>query len=201
MARAKIFDDEEALETAMRLFWAKGYEATSIHALEQATGLKRTSLYHAFGNKRALFVSALNLYFDKVLAKFLGVIENAPTARQAVEAMLAETIALHFTPSHPGGCLIVLSLAESRQHDPETRALLNRALARLRDGLAQRFDRAMDEGELPAGTDCGALADQIVATIAGLIIMAKADVPQERLAATARLAAAALPAAQSAAAS
>jgi len=171
----------------MLLFWRNGYEATSMQSLEQATGLKRTSLYHAFGNKRALFNKALHLYFETVLAKFLDVIEAAPTAKMAVQAALDETIALHFTPSHPGGCMIVLALAESEQHDDETRAVLKSALVKLRDGLAKRLKRAAAEGELGGDTNRGALADQVVAVITGIIVMARAGFSQERLKAVAKL--------------
>jgi TetR/AcrR family transcriptional repressor of nem operon len=193
VARAKIFQDDAALETAMLLFWKNGYEATSMQALEQATSLKRTSLYHAFGNKRALFNKALHLYFETVLAKFLDVIEDAPTAKMAVQAVLDEAIALHFTPSHPGGCMIVLSLTESEQHDAETRDLLNRALAQLRNRLANRFKRAITDGDMPQGTSCGALSDEIVAIVTGMIVMAKGGASKARLKAVAALASGCVP--------
>ena len=55
MARTKAFDERRALIAAMLVFWEKGYEATSMQDLEQAMGLRRTSIYNAFGNKRSLF--------------------------------------------------------------------------------------------------------------------------------------------------
>lgn len=188
MGRAKTFDDREALETAMLLFWRNGYEATSMQALEDATGLTRPSLYNAFGNKRALFNKALQLYLDTILSKVLAAVDAAPTAKAAVQAALDEAIALHFTPSHPGGCLVVLSLLESHQHDARTRTFLNQALGRLGEGLAARFRRAVKDKDLPGPTDCGALADTVVALISGMIVMAKADVSRARLETVAALA-------------
>lgn len=193
MSRAKTFDETDALEAAMLAFWRNGYAATSMQTLEQATGLKRPSLYHAFGNKRALFNKALDRYLETVLAKALEAIAAAPTAARAVEAALSEAVQLHFAPGHPGGCMVVLSLLESRQHDADTRARLHRALARLRGGLQRRFERACAEGDMPPAADCSALADAIVAMTAGLIVLAKGDVSQPRLEATIALATAMVP--------
>lgn len=193
MSRSKAFDENDALEAAMLLFWRNGYAATSLQSLEQAMGLKRPSLYHAFGNKRALFNKALRLYLETVLSKVLEAVEAASTAKHAIEAALHEAIALHFTTTHPGGCMVVLSVLESHQHDEETRALLHQAVARLRSGLEERLQRAADEGDIPRDTPCGALADAIVAVIAGTLVLAKAEVSKAQLEAAAKLAMSLIP--------
>jgi len=181
MPRARIFDEEKVLKTTMLAFWKHGYEATSIQMLEYETGLKRTSLYNAYGNKRELFTRSLMMYFETVLAGFLKVIENAPTAKETVEAVLNETIALHFTPSHPGGCMIVLSLLENHQHDAATRKLVEQALNQLRNALLKRFKKSVEIGELDQNANCETLADEVIALITGTIVMAKANVSKERL--------------------
>lgn len=181
MSRTKAFDETQALEAAMLQFWKNGYAATSMQTLEDATGLKRPSLYNAFGNKRALFEKALELYLSSVISAIFEAIDAAPTAKAAVEAALNGAIALHFEETHPGGCMVVLSVLESCQHEAATRALLNQAVAQLKDGLERRFERARAEKELPETADCTALADAIVSMVAGLLVLAKADVSKHRL--------------------
>ncbi|NNF96075.1 MAG: TetR/AcrR family transcriptional regulator, partial [Halobacteria archaeon] len=105
MPRVKVFDEDKALQAAMLEFWRSGYEATSIQDLEQAMALKRTSIYNAFGNKRSLFQQALQRYLQNVLARFLAVLEEAQTIREAINGVLNEVINLHFNKSHPGGCM------------------------------------------------------------------------------------------------
>jgi len=181
MPRTRVFDEGKVLEATMLTFWKNGYEATSIQMLEQETGLKRTSLYNAYGNKRDLFTRSLMLYLDEFLTSFLTAIEEAPTAKQAVEAVLNETIKLHFKPSHPGGCMIVLSLLESHQHDTDTRLLVEQALEQLRDGLCKRFIEAVKVADLPPDTNCEIVADEVIALITGTIVMAKANISKDRL--------------------
>lgn len=80
----------------MLAFWKSGYNATSIQELEQATGLKRTSIYNAFGDKRQLFRRALQRYLSTVLSGFLQALATKSTAHGAIRAVLEEVIALHF---------------------------------------------------------------------------------------------------------
>ncbi len=181
MPRTKNFDEDQALNSAELLFWERGYDSTSIQDLEEAMGLKRTSIYNAFGNKRALFKKALKRYINNDLIRFITVIQQASTAKQAIEGALNEAVTLHFTATHPGGCMIALSLLESYQHDDKTRAMAEEALKSLRQVLVQRFERAKDEGEFSSQSEYMIKADEVVAMILGIIVMAKAKVPKQRL--------------------
>ena len=73
MARPREFDSNAALENAMQVFWAKGYKATSLRNICASTGLGRSSLYAAFGDKRGLYLKALDRYegagVDRVLPR------------------------------------------------------------------------------------------------------------------------------------
>ncbi len=181
MTRTKGFDVDQALEAAEHQFWAQGYEGTSMQDLEQSMGLKRTSIYNAFGNKRALYMKALDRYKRHKLTRYLNAISQAPTAELAIQSALNEAIELHFNPSNPGGCMIVLSLLENNQHDAETNAILERAVNSLRLALKKRFRKAVRDGEIPPGTHCSSKADEVVALITGIIVMAKASVPERQL--------------------
>lgn len=88
MARTKNFDEVKVLESAMLLFWKKGYSATSMKELEQVMGLTITSIYNAFGNKRALFEMALNYYLQHILSKFIESLNNADSPENALKAYI-----------------------------------------------------------------------------------------------------------------
>lgn len=192
VSRVKVFDENQALDAAMLAFWKSGYSATSIQDLEQATGLKRTSIYNAFGDKRQLFKLALQRYLTTVLSGFLEALERPRTVHEAITAVLNEVIKLHFNKTHPGGCMVILSLMEDRHHDVETRKILERAVKKLRDAVVARLRRAVTEGELPAELDCQRVGNQVMATLTGMIVMAKANIARKELKALTECTAAAL---------
>lgn len=181
MARTKNFDETRALESAMLLFWKKGYSATSMKELEQVMGLTITSIYNAFGNKRALFEKALNYYLQHILIKFIESLENADSPENALKAILMEVIHLHFNPSHPGGCLVVFSIFENEQHDVRLKNTLNSALNLLRERIVQRLEYDQEKGRVASGIDCHSIANHITALITGITTMAKAGFAKNEL--------------------
>jgi len=181
MTRTKNFDETEALESAMLLFWKKGYSATSMKELEQVMGLKITSIYNAFGNKRALFEKALNYYLQHILIKFIEALDNADSPENALNAVLMEVIYLHFNHSYPGGCLVVFSILENEQHDESSRHILSSALSSLHNAIIKRLQSDQKKGEIAPEVDCRAIANHVAALITGMITMAKAGFPQKEL--------------------
>lgn len=181
MSRAKDFDEDKVLEAAMFLFWEKGYEATSMQALEKNMGLKRTSIYNAFGNKRSLFQQVLQRYLSVILSRFLTVLNEASTAKQAMVQVLNEVLHLHFNKDHPGGCLVVLSLMENQQHDENTNELLNSALKQLNEAIFMRLEQGIEDGDLKNNINSRAISDQVTALITGMIVMAKANFQKNEL--------------------
>src|SRR5687767_8324381 len=116
--RPRAFDREAALAEATRLFWLKGYEATSISDLTQAMGIGSPSLYAAFGSKEALYAEALRHYGDSYKALFWTKFFAAGTAREAVESFLLDSSAA-LTGSLldiPRGCMAALSSVGSEGH-------------------------------------------------------------------------------------
>lgn len=181
MSRTKDFNEDRALEAAMFLFWEKGYEATSMQALEKSMGLKRTSIYNAFGNKRSLFQQTLHRYLSTILSQFLSVLSEAPTARQAMQQVLDEVLHLHFNKDHPGGCLVILSLLENQQHDEKTNEMLDSALKQLNEAIIKRLEQGIEDAELNRDFACRAVGDQVTALITGIIVMAKANFQKSEL--------------------
>ena len=100
IGRPREFDPETAIVQAMRLFWRKGYEGTSLSDLTEELGITRPSLYAAFGNKEALFLKALDRY-DQETSRFIEPALNAPTARELAEGLLYGACAFHSDADKP----------------------------------------------------------------------------------------------------
>lgn len=191
MARTKNFDENQALDAALRLFWAKGYTATSLQDLEKGMGLNRASIYNAFGNKRSLFKKCLSLYVERVEAMLEGVVRAATSSREAIKNWLACVIDFQFNPETPGGCLVILSALERHQHDPATREIVMALFRREREVLRKVLEEGVRRGEFPADFDCLGVAWAITASTSGMVVLAMADLPvsvlQEVLRSTLRL--------------
>src|SRR6266576_6468225 len=104
--RPRAFDPDAALERAMHVFWAKGYEGASLSDLTRAMRINRPSLYAAFGNKEELFRKVLDRYMDGPLAYFAKGLA-APKARDVVEQIFFGAARMAGDPRIPAGCLMV----------------------------------------------------------------------------------------------
>src|SRR5690625_5244323 len=107
--RPRNFDRAVALRRAMEVFWERGYEGTSIAHLTAAMGINPPSLYATFGSKESLFREAIALYDTVEGAPINSALNDSPTAREAVEAMLRHNVDAYTSPETPNGCMIVLS--------------------------------------------------------------------------------------------
>ncbi|HYQ70933.1 MAG TPA: TetR/AcrR family transcriptional regulator [Gammaproteobacteria bacterium] len=175
MARNRQFDERQALVAAMLTFWEKGYEGTSIQDLEAAMGLGRTSIYNAFGNKRALFGRVMACYKDSVMAALIADMDAAPDIREGIRRLLNSALDIHFDAGNPGGCLVVLSVLESGQHDAQSRATMQQTLHDLAHALRLRLARARKAGDLSPDLDITATATTIATTMTGMMVMGQAN--------------------------
>ncbi len=174
MARTREFDERQALNAAMLVFWEKGYQATSIQDLEQAMGLRRTSIYNAFGNKRGIFECVLACYKESIMSVLFARLDTAPDIRTGVRRLLEGALDIHFDDKYPGGCLVVLSVLESGQHTAASNDATAQMIHDLRAGLASRLGKAKRLGELPQHVDASSMATAIAGMMAGMMVLGKA---------------------------
>jgi TetR/AcrR family transcriptional regulator, copper-responsive repressor len=195
--RPRGFDREEALERAMELFWRQGYESTSIADLTKAMGINPPSLYATFGDKARLFLEAVEHYGCKGRQSPESILEEAPSAREAVERLLQNAAREFSDTCHPPGCMVVSAATNcSASSVPVQEALAARrkmAEAKIR----QRLERGMKAGELPPRTACAALAKFYTTVIEGMSIQARDGASRKSLLATAAAAMRAWPDARS----
>ncbi|QLH70935.1 TetR/AcrR family transcriptional regulator [Rhodopseudomonas palustris] len=187
--RPRAFDRARALAQATRLFWIKGYEATSIADLTEAMGIGAPSLYAAFGSKEALYGEAVRHYEANYEQLVWGRFRTATTAREALEAFLLDSAsALTGAPDdHPLGCMVTLSAVGSEGH-AELGELVRSARAVTLQRLEARLSEAIAVSELPPSTDIHAVARFYQAVQAGMSILARDGASRAELEAVARLA-------------
>jgi AcrR family transcriptional regulator len=179
--RPREFDRDAALDCAMALFWAKGYEAASIAELTGAMGINPPSLYAAFGDKDRLFLAAIERYEAAGGENFRDW-DAEPTARAAV-ARLLRYLAGSFSRSAQG-CMMLMAAATSANASPRLRKALAAKRAAARARLRARIRRGMAEGDVPPGTDAAALADFYATIIAGMSQQARDGASRGALLAT-----------------
>ena len=137
--RPRKAEPEVALTAAMNAFWTKGYEATSMSDLTEATGLHKASLYKTFGDKHQLFVSALKLYFTKTAKAQKDSRNGEENPIKAIKASVDSTID---QCAQGKGCLAVNSLIEVAPFDAEIDRILKQFRQRLDKHLASLVDEA-----------------------------------------------------------
>jgi AcrR family transcriptional regulator len=187
--RPRTFDRGAALAEATRLFWEKGYEATSISDLTEALGIGAPSLYAAFGSKDALYIEALRHYQESNAALVWGRFAAARTAREAVQAFLEDSAAVltGAVVDIPRGCMVTLSSPDSAGNEMLNR-LLKEARALTFDRLLTRFGQAKEAGEIPASADLRSLARFVQTVQGGMSILARDGVSTAEVTEVARLA-------------
>ncbi|MGW0819537.1 TetR/AcrR family transcriptional regulator [Streptomyces viridiviolaceus] len=174
MARPRTFDEERALDAAMRTFWEKGYEATSTQDLCDATGLGRSSIYNTFKSKHDLFERALARYIDSMTTAQLAVMEDvrlsAADRIRTLFAMVIDGETEHRTDGRGLGCLTVNTTVELVARDARAAGMLERDTTRRLAALRAVFEEGRRDGSITSSRDPGALARFVNATIGGMRI-------------------------------
>jgi AcrR family transcriptional regulator len=180
VGRPRSFDADQALESALKVFWRKGYEGATLPDLTKAMGINRPSLYAAFGNKEALFRKVLDRYAEGPAAYDREALEE-PTARKVAERLLLGAVDLATDPKHPGGCLAVHgALACGDEAQCIRKELIARRIKR-EAALKRRFQRAKAEGDLPTTANPADLARYITTITQGLAIQAASGATRKEL--------------------
>jgi AcrR family transcriptional regulator len=186
MARPRNFDEERAVEAAMRAFWTAGYEATSTQDLCEATGLGRSSIYNTFKSKHDLFERALRRYMELKAVDYTALLEGTGTVREKIAELLRRMI--EDETGDGLGCLVVNTGIELAPRDPEIAALLERDYRRRLDILRSTFRAGQRAGEIEPDRDPAELAHFVIATIGGIRVSARSGLGRDALEAVANAA-------------
>jgi len=169
MARTREFDRDIALDRALRLFWLKGYDSTSMQNLVDETGVNRASMYATFGNKHALFQAALDRYNELVETAFLAPLKEPGPARERIESFLRGVIDSQCNGEHPA-CLMIKSSLAVNPGNQETRDQIERYVKQVDDAFLAAIKDGQACGEIAPERDAGELARYLTFTMQALIV-------------------------------
>src|SRR6266513_1339564 len=189
--RPRAFDPDTALERAMHVFWAKGYEGASLSDLTRAMRINRPSLYAAFGNKEELFRKVLDRYMNGPLAYF-GKALAAPKTREVIEQIFLGAARMADDPRTPAGCLMVQGALACGDAAVRKEVAARRAAAEL--ALRRRLQRAKRERDLPSNADPAELSHYVMTVLHGMAVQGADGASPDQLRRVAQVALRAWPA-------
>lgn len=168
----KQFDPEVALSRAMEVFWVRGYEATSLSELLEHMGIGKKSLYDTFGNKRSLFLKALD-YYAQTEVKSIREQLLAPGSPLAnIETFLQNMQQIHSLPQSRG-CMLGTNIADFDTTEAEIAAILRHHLQVLEDTYYQVLTRAQKAGEISAAINPRNFARMLLCTTQGMALLGR----------------------------
>ena len=179
--RPRTFDREQALKSALDVFWTRGYDGATLEELQTAMGgIAPPSFYAAFGSKDDLFREAVDLYYTTMRGHFLGALD-APTAKAGIEAMLRAGVEAFTSGDGPRGCLVVLGAVNCTRAN---KGAHDHLLALRQQGpeiIRQRITRGVADGDLPAGAPVAELASFYSTVMHGMALRARDGASRQAL--------------------
>lgn len=180
MARKLEFDRTRALEAAMKLFWSRGYVATSLAELLQVMNIARSSFYASFGDKRSLFVECLDLFALRTLQILQTPAVEASPEKSAAEFF--EKTLFDVSPRRAGqGCMMVNTILELSDVEPELCSLASEKLDLIQEQFEQLFVSAQERGRLARTHSPQALAQYVMNVNQGLRVQSRKRAPRSEL--------------------
>lgn len=187
--RPRQYDPETALQAARDVFWTKGYAATSLDDLAEATGMNRPSLYAAFGDKHAIYIAALKMMSARLTSAVEGAVRLDLKLKGFLEIFYKGCIDTYtLGRDGPRGCFLVGTALTEVVVSGDVRDIVREAFATCEALLEGRLRQAKAAGELPAAADARALAMLMSSSMHELAMHARAGAPRPQLAERAKLA-------------
>ncbi|MBB6429923.1 TetR/AcrR family transcriptional regulator [Algisphaera agarilytica] len=169
----KNFDTDLALQQAMKVFWDKGYDATSMADLTKAMGINKGSLYNAFGGKKALFVKAVLKYDLEHRREAIAQLEALDDPIRAFGMLFDGLIAESLADKEKKGCLLVNTALELPSHDGEIRAIVTGGLQDFESYFRRGIEVAQKRGDISASIDAPVTAKGLLTLVVGLRVLAR----------------------------
>ena len=174
MARPREFDEARVKEALMKVFWEKGYEATSMQDLVDSTGLLKGSLYGAFGDKQALYMIALAHYDQTRIQAGIDMLNGEGSGREKIAGLFDSVIESARTGVFAGGCLLCNASIEMAPVDTAVENSVKATIRRLQAAITTAIEMATRRTD-----DAAALSGLIVSAYFGARVLVKAGAPLE----------------------
>lgn len=175
MARPREFDRDAALKAALRTFWDRGYEGTSMEDLTAAMSLSRSSLYETFGDKQQLFMEALESYLADTRSRRQAILGGAGSAKERMKDFLQGAVEFLTDEEHPFGCFFTNTATAIGTLNAQIRSIVSEHMKNTEADFVRFFEEAQQCGELGPERDPRALAAFFTAVIRGMAVIARAQ--------------------------
>ncbi len=173
MGRHKEFDRTVVLRKAMRVFWKRGFDSTSVPDLMDAMDLSKSSFYEEFGDKNSLFEQTLDLYSDEVASKLIALLVNAPSVRKGFVLFFEEQIRGSTSPTCPGGCFLTNTAVTLETLPGPLAKKIRSSVDTIQSLFALQFKKAQDRREISKNQNPASLAILVMGTSMGINVMAR----------------------------
>ncbi|MBL0739240.1 TetR/AcrR family transcriptional regulator [Flavobacterium sp. GN10] len=174
MARTKEFNEDQALDKAIEIFWHKGYNGTSAQDLVNHLGLSRSSLYDTFGDKQKLFVKSLKRYQKQNLDSLKELFENSENIKTALTEIFKQAVVESLQDRITKGCFMVNSSVELAMHDPEIAKIVHDNQKTVEDIFSQAIKKGQELGQISDKQEARSLARFIFNNYSGIRVLARA---------------------------
>jgi TetR/AcrR family transcriptional regulator, transcriptional repressor for nem operon len=169
----KTFDINEAIDRATQVFWAKGYEATSISDLLKAIGINKGSFYNAFGSKKALFTLSLLKYDREHRRDMLSKLTELDNPVLAISTLFDQLIEQSLTDEEKKGCLVVNTALDLPNHDKDTEKTVKKGLSDFEAFFKQQIKLGLSTGAIPPHVDAKVTSRGLMTLVVGLRVLAR----------------------------
>lgn len=181
MARLREFDVDEVMEAVINAFWERGYKATSLADLMAATGLQKGSIYKAFGDKRSLFLKALQSYLNRFYSLASETLSTSPP-EAAIAAWFQCLSGASENLNGCKGCFAVNSLTEMAPHDPDVAKMLDYLYHRIGKLLENTITRGQKSGAFRTDLSAQQLRQLLIVVVNGTLASNRATFLREDVA-------------------
>ena len=187
IGRPLEFDPNDALETAMHVFWRQGYEASSLQDLIGAMGLSKSSFYQAFESKQALFKRCIQFYRQGLVDELQHKLGQTGSGKAFIQALFRDVANETTGTDGRRGCLLMNTASEFAQTDPEIAELVSSSIENLARVFEKAIDQGQQQGDIPTNRNKHELANYLVSSMSGLKNMVKAGADSTSIKQTANI--------------
>ena len=173
VARPITFDEGVALDAAIECFWHRGYRASSVRDLAASMGICGTSLYNSFGNKRSLFIKALERYLDRSVRARIRRLQSSLAPKRAIHAFFDEVIERSLQDRARRGCLLINSALEVAPHDRKLGVEIGRRLEEIEAFFKSLIAKGQADWTIPSQVDAGDVARLLLGVLLGIRVLAR----------------------------
>ncbi|CAM4254737.1 TetR/AcrR family transcriptional repressor of nem operon [Paenibacillus endophyticus] len=173
MVRSREFDEHKVLDTAMHLFWEKGYEAASLNDLTAAMGIQKPSIYSAFGNKEELFETALRKYTQMHASAARAQLSRSASVKEAFREYFEQIVAQESGTERRRGCFCINTMVELAPHHAKFEILTREHQNYLAALFEETIKRGIRSGELSEEMNAQAVAQSLLIALIGLTVLLK----------------------------